>query len=102
MIRIEAIDIHDARHKLGLSAPSCPIKIRWRSHEQFYDYGRIHEPGCIIDAVGMPGEETQRSFTNSWEAAKHIHKLLKMHDKHSREQRRKHNKELKTRIKAKP
>ena len=94
-IRIEATDLRDARHQLGLSVPSCPIKIWWRNTGVFSDFGRQSEPGCIVDAVGMPGEEVQRSFPNSWEAMKHIHKLLKIHDEAVRKERNRHNKVLK-------
>ena len=102
-IRIEATDLRDARRQLGLSLPNCPIKIYWRNTEVYSDFGRIHEPGCIVDAVGMPGEEVQRSFANSWEAVKHIHKLLKLHDKAMREERKKKDKEFKKTVgKIKP
>ena len=93
-IRIEAKDLRDARHQLGLSLPNCPIKIFWRNTDVYSDFGRIHEPGCIVDAVGIPGEEVQRSFANSWDAVRHIQKLLKLHDKAVREERAKRNKEL--------
>lgn len=92
-------DIHDARNKLGMGKPRASISINWRSGSPDFDYGRIHEVGCIVDATDIPGEEVKQCFTTSAAAVRYIAGLLKKHDAYAREQKKKRAKEERERIK---
>jgi hypothetical protein len=77
-LTIVAENLYDAAEKLGLRDKHAPIKIEWRSGD--FGYRMAHEVGCIVDAVGMPGQEVKRVFTTSREAVRYIAGLLKLHD----------------------
>ena len=80
-INITAENVHDAMQKMGLSMPRADIRINWRRGDMHLsDYGRIPEPGCIVDATSIPGEEVARSFTSTADALRYITAMLKKHD----------------------
>lgn len=67
--------------------PSYAIKIRVRKGSPF-DYMDTMETGCIVNAVGMPGQEVERSFKNAGEAMRYIRSLFKIIDDRAREQKK--------------
>src|SRR5688572_3248926 len=86
-INITADSLHDAASQLGLGTGTAPIKIKWRTNAEYSDYGRNHEQGCIVDAVGCAGEEVQRSFKTSGEALRYIGSILRKHDAYAKKER---------------
>jgi hypothetical protein len=76
-ITINADNVDDALAKLRRHEPHYGIKIRWRKGEP-YDFQDRMETGCIVNAVGMPGQEVERSFKTSAEAMRYIASLLKI------------------------
>lgn len=98
-ITIVAEDVHDAASKLGIRAPSGAIVITWRMNQEFrFLDGSNHEPGCIVDAAGFPGEEVKRAFQSSAEGLRYIASLLKKHDDHVRAAKKKREQEERHRI----
>jgi hypothetical protein len=100
-ITINANDVDDALAKLRRHEPHYGIKIRWRKGEA-YDYETTMLTGCIVNAVGMPGQEVERSFTSAKEALKYIASLLKVVEDRAKEQkaeREKRERELKQKVK---
>lgn len=99
-ITISAENVEDALDKLRRREPSYGIKIRWRKGEA-YDYHDTMECGCIVNAVGMPGQEVERSFKTYAEAVRYIATLLKMVDARAREQKKERVKKMREADKAK-
>ena len=77
-ITVEATDIHDARHQLGLTERTASIRIRWNSG----DYGRKPTVGCIVDATDTPNQRVPLAFDSAGRAVRYIAKILKAHDKY--------------------
>ena len=93
-ITVQANDVNDARHQLGLLGPRAQIYIRFRDG---HDYGRIPVTGAIVDAVAscpifgaVPME-----FDSAAGALRHLSKILKHHDKFAREQAKRLGKQKK-------
>jgi hypothetical protein len=86
-ITITAETLHDALAKLERGETHYGIKIRWRKGDQL-DYMPSMLTGCIVNAVGMPGQEVERSFATAGEALRYIATLLKMVDSKAREQKK--------------
>lgn len=81
MLTIQAENVRDAASKLDLGYAPADIRITWRRGDiMTSDYGRNPEPGCIVDATSVPGEEVKRCFKTAAEAARYIAKMLKKHD----------------------
>ena len=75
-ITITAENLADARDKLSLRDANWPIKVRFI--ENIYNDEPIS--GCIVDAVGSPGQNVQRQFSKSSDALRYIASVLKYRD----------------------
>lgn len=95
-ITINAEDLDDARDKLRLREQHWPIKLRFSNGG---DYGRIPEHGCIVDAVGAPGQDVPRKFAKSSEAVRYVASLLKKRDEYVRAELKRHKAELRKTVK---
>lgn len=97
-ITINAENLDDACDKLRLREQHYGIRIRWRKDNDLSDWGRaMLLPGCIVNAVGLPGQEVEQSFTTAGEALRYLAKLLKMVDATARNEKAKRDQEARNR-----
>lgn len=85
-ITINADDVAGALAKLRRHEPHYAIRIRCRKGDP-YDYHDTMLTGCIVNAIGMPGQEVERSFNTAGEALRYIATLLKTIDARAKEQK---------------
>ena len=101
-ITVQAENVRDALDKLESSRRThYPIQIRWRKGEP-YDYHDTMLPGCIVNAVGMPGQEVERSFKSAAEAMRYIKGLLKLVEDRAKEQKAERQKREREKKSTKP
>lgn len=81
-ITVEASNVKEAAAALGLNKLTPPITITWRKSERFDAWKTIQESGCIVNAVGLPGEEVPKAFKDSKDAIKYISDILLAHDEY--------------------
>lgn len=86
-ITISAENVDDALDKLRRHEPTYGIKIRWRKGDAF-DFQDSFQTGCIVNAMGMPGQDVERSFKTAGEALRYIASLLKLVDATSKKQKK--------------
>lgn len=91
-ITIQAENVQDAAAKLGVESRRRGINITWRVCDQRFDFERLHETGCVVDATDIQGEEVERCFKTSGEALRYVASLLKKHDAYARELKKQHDK----------
>ena len=94
-IVITAENVGDAMSKLHRDEPHYAIRIRWRKDDwRDSDFRPAILPGCIVNAVGLPGQEVERSFPSASEAMRYIASLLKSAEDHAKQKRREREKAL--------
>lgn len=97
-ITITGENLEDVRSKLGRDGPWSHIKIRLRKGEP-YDYTHSLEQGCIVNAVGLPGQEVERSFKSASEALRYLRSLLMAVDAQARKDKKERDKKLREQAK---
>ncbi len=98
-ITVTGDTIHDVRSKIGMG--SKPNAIRISFPNSAFDFGRIPEYTCIIDATDFNRNEVvPRSFDSSAKAIQYLKGILKKRDKWVAQEKKKLSKKSngKTRV----
>ena len=94
-ITVQANDVGDALSQLRRNELTYAIRIRVRKGDDYsFRYGHHFKQGCIVNAVGLPGQEVERSCKSAKEAIKYLSTLLKLIDEQARIQKKERNKEV--------